>query len=606
MDQYTPTPRELEALALIKTEKTNWYEGQVWFTDRESFIMRNVVKKCRKNFYGVFDEPKDPTTGRTKIFVPMTEWIIETILKNIDIDTKDIKVDPKKPESSLAASIFKKILVNRLDRIRFGTILNDNNRNICTDGTGIMKAWKEKGKLLVKTIDRLNVLWDPSSIIDESAGVIEMNTLAVPELMEYQGDWDNIEYVQGEKSMDRTNLFAAEHGTQATEIPYTKVYERYGWASKFILTGKEEDRDKYAYLLICATDVDDGGVCHKIKEVKWHPYQDFQFKKLLNRGDGRGPAEMLFNIQAYVNETVNTRLNTARIVQLGLWRVSGNVTPQQLKKMFSSSAIKANKDEVERLNTGTIDPSSYKDEEVAYTWGQRVTQSQREDEVNASQPATNALIEEKGANKAYGQIIEGIMLNLSKFIEEKIVPIIIETLKEGDIEKITGDPEDLRRLRKPYVLNLVRSMNEAKVNATGTPLFMTQEEEDMEVARIELEMDKEGNTLWFPIFKKAFDTEFEINIDPSEDSINKGLMVQQLNSVLGTLTGAGVPIGELKDVLQEVYDTMGLPGEKLVAKLGTTPQMQPTDGATGSSEMPTSTPTPGNMMPTPSGNPVMG
>ena len=45
--EYQPTEAEKEALALIKNEKENWFEGQVWFTDRESFVMRNVVKKAR-------------------------------------------------------------------------------------------------------------------------------------------------------------------------------------------------------------------------------------------------------------------------------------------------------------------------------------------------------------------------------------------------------------------------------------------------------------------------------------------------------------------------------------------------------------------------------
>lgn len=597
MDQYNPTQREAEALALIRAEKANWFEGQVWVTDRESFMMRNVVKKCRKNFYGIFDEPTDPVTGRKKIFVPMSEWIVETIIKNIDIDTKDIHVSPKKQEASAAAEVFEKILKNKLDKLRFGQIINDNNRNTCTDGTGILKVWKDGDSVKIRAIDRLNMLWDPSCIIDESAGVIEINTMSVPELLSENYGWDNLDYVEGNTTLDRTNLFTSERGTSQTEIPYVRTYERYGWASKFILTGKEEDRKDYVYLLICATDVDDGGVVHKIKEVKGHPYQDFQFKKLLNRGDGRGPIEMLFNSQAYVNEVVNTRANKARITGTSQWRVGGNITPKQLKKLFTTGAIKAEQGQIELLNTGVMDPSSYKDEEVAYQWSQRVTQSQREDEQAVSKPATNALIEEKGANKAYGQIIEGIMLNMSKFLEEKVVPIIIDTLKDGDIEKITGNADDIRRIRKPYIRNLVRSMNENKVKNTGTPLFMSQEEEDAEVARIEAQMDKEGNTIWFPIFKKAFDTEFEINIDPSEDSINKGLMVQQLNSVVGTLTGAGVPIGDLKDVLQEIYDTMGLPGERLVEKLGSV-QLSP--GATGATpQAPLSAPTPGQMMPNP-------
>ena len=593
--EYQPTDAEKEALALIKNEKENWYEGQVWFTDRESFIMRNVVKKARKNYYGVYDEPVDPTTGRRKIFVPMTEWVVETIMKNIDIDTKDIEVSPKKKTASIAASIFEKILKNKLDRIHFGVKLNDNNRNICTDGTGIMKAWKEGKTLQIRVIDRLNMLWDPSCSIDESAGVIEMNTLSLPELNEYEGEWKNLEYVKGSKSLDRSNLFDTSSINQESEIPYTRIYERYGWASKYILTGNEEDRDKYVYLLICASDVDDGGIVHKIKEVKWHPYQDFQFKKLLNRGDGRGPAEMLFNIQAYVNEVVNLRLTKQRIVSTSQWRVGGSVTPQSLKKLFTTGAIKAGKDEIERLDTGTIDASSYKDEEVAYNWGQRVTQSQREDEMAPSKPATNALIEERGASKGYAQVIEGIMLNLSKFLEDKIVPIIIETLEEGDIEKITGDPEDLRRLRLPFILNLVRRKNEEHQARTGNPLYMSQAEEDMAVMKLEQEMEEDGNMMWLPIVKSAFNTEFEISIDPSDDQINKGLMVQQLNSVMGTLTNAGVPPSELKDVLQEIYDTMGLPGERLVEKLGTAPQMNPTavpQEAMGPGMMPPTAPTP--------------
>ena len=603
--EYQPTPSEVEALALIRNEKDNWFEGQVWFTDRESFIMRNVVKKARKNFYGVFDEPNDPATGRQKIFVPLTEWVVETIVKNIDIDTKDIQVDPKKPTASFSATLFEKILKNRLDAIHFGSLLNDNNRNICTDGTGIMKAWKEQEEgedahLEIRVIDRLNMLWDPSCTIDESAGVIEMNTLSIPELREYKNEWKNIEYVTGDNSLDRTSLFSNKSGTMKSEIPYAVVYERYGWASKFILTGNEEDRDEYVYLLICATGIDTGGVVHKIKEVKDHPYQDFQFKKLLNRGDGRGPAEMLFNIQAYTNETVNARLNKARIVSSSQWRVGGNITPQSLKKLFTTGAIKANPGEIERLDTGTIDPSSYKDEEVADMWAQRVTQSNRSDEVAPSKPATNALIEEKDSNKAYGQIIEGIMLNLSKFLEEKVVPIIIDTLKEGDIEKITGDPKDLQKLRFPFIINAVRTKNIEHEKATGKPLFMSQQEEDAAVMALEQEMAKDGK-MWLPTLKKAFDTEYEINIDTANEEINKGLMVQQLNSVIGTLTGAGVPMAEMKDVLQEIYDTMGLPGEKLVEKLGTVPQMQPADQG-GASPMPMTPPT----APTPTINPQMG
>lgn len=576
MTTYEPTDAEKEMLRIMLSEKSAWEDGEVFAIEKLSFIMRNIVKKARKNFYGVFDEEVDPVTQRKKIWVPLTEWVVENVIKNIDIDTKDIHVEPMKSESSVSAEFFNFILRNRLEKAQFGKILNANNQNIVVDGTGFLKAWKEDGELKITYQDRLHIIVDPAvSCADESPSIIEENVLSLPEFQQYT-DWKNIDAVKGSKNVDRSGI--AERGIGSTsresEVPYVRVYERYGYAPKFVLTGNEKDRDEYVYVLAVASELDSTPVIHKIKEVKKHPYQDFKFKEVLNRFDGRGIPEKLLSIQEYVNETVNTRLNTARIVQLGLWRVGAGVTTKQLKELFSGAAIRANQGDVERLNTGTIDASSYKDEEVAYEWAKRVTQTTNEDEVAASKPATNALIEERGANKGYDLIVENIYLNLAKFLKEKVVPIIIDTLKEGEIEKITGDPQAIAKLEEPFVRNLVRSKNSQAFMETGQYLYQSAEQEQQAIVQLMQEMNKQyGNKRFIPILKQAFDTDYEIRIDPAGDVINKGVLAKQLTDVLSMLTGAGVPITELKDVAQELFDTMGLPGEKLVEKIGTTQQM---------------------------------
>lgn len=576
MTTYEPTEAEKEMLRIMLSEKSAWEDGEVFAIEKLSFIMRNIVKKARKNFYGVFDEEIDPVTQRKKIWVPLTEWVVENVIKNIDIDTKDIHVEPMKSESSVAAEFFNFILRNRLEKAQFGKTLNANNQNIVVDGTGFLKAWKEDGDLKITYQDRLHIIIDPAvSCADESPSIIEENVLSLPEFQQYT-DWKNIDAVKGSKNVDRSGI--AERGVGSTsresEVPYVRVYERYGYAPKFVLTGNEEDMDKYVYVLAVASELDSNPVIHKIKEVKKHPYQDFKFKEVLNRFDGRGIPEKLLSIQEYVNETVNTRLNTARIVQLGLWRVGAGVTTKQLKELFSGSAIRANQGDVERLNTGTVDASSYKDEEVAYEWAKRVTQTTNEDEVAASKPATNALIEERGANKGYDLIVENIYLNLAKFLKEKVVPIIIDTLKDGEIEKITGDPQAIAKLEEPFVRNLVRSKNSQAFMETGQYLYQNAEQEQQAIVQLMQEMNKQyGNKRFIPILKQAFDTDYEIRIDPAGDVINKGVLAKQLTDVMNMLSGAGVPITELKDVAQELFDTMGLPGEKLVEKIGTTQQM---------------------------------
>ena len=572
---YEPTEAELEIIRIMKAEKTAWEDGEVFVTDRVAFVMRNVLKQARKNFFGIFDEPDDPVTGRKKIWVPLTEWVVENVVKNIDIDTKDIHVEPMKPEASVSAEMFNFILRNKLEKAGFGKTLNANNQNIVIDGSGNLKAWKEDGQLKIVYQDSLHVIADPSvQCLDESPAIIEENILSLPEFREYK-DWNNKEFVTGSKTVSRYGIAepSVSKSANSSEVPYVRVYERYGWSPKFVLTGNEDDRDEYIYTLSVVSELDGKPVVHVIKEVKNHPYQDFKFKDVLNRLLGRGIPEKLFEIQKYVNETVNTRLNTARVVQLGMWRIGAGVTSKQLKELFSTSGIRANQGDIERLNTGTIDASSYKDEEVAYEWAKRVTQTTNEDEAAGSKPATTSLIEERGANKGYDLIVENIYLNLAKFIKEKVVPIIIDTLKEGEIEKITGDPQAIAKLEEPFVRNLVRTKNAQAFMETGQYIFQNAEQEQMAIAQLMQEMNKQyGNKRFVPILKQAFDTEYEIRIDPAGDVINKGLLAQQLTNVMTMLTGAGVPITELKDVAQELFDTMGLPGEKLVEKIGTTPQ----------------------------------
>jgi hypothetical protein len=247
---------------------------------------------------------------------------------------------------------------------------------------------------------------------------------------------------------------------QNTQVPYVEVYERYGYFPKFVFTENPEDKD-YVYGKVCYSSKGSEYIVHQMKELKEHPYQEFKFRDLINRFDGRGVPEMLFQIQAYLNETVNTRLETARVAQAGLWDVRGNITPQQLKRLFTTGAIKTSQEgDINRIDTGTVDPSSYKDEEQAYLWGQRVTQTQREDEISNQKPATNALIEERGSAKGYNLIMEGVFLSLKKVIEEKMLPIIRSTITDGEIVRITGSVEALRELDRELAKSVVYERKE--------------------------------------------------------------------------------------------------------------------------------------------------
>ena len=563
--QYTPTDEEKEVIRIIQSEKTNWEDGHVFVVDKVQFIMKNVVKKARKNYFGIFNSPKDPVTKREKIFIPLTEWTVETMLKNIDIDTKDIDVKARNTNAYLKAEVFRHILKKKLDEINFGQTLNRWLRRVAIDGTAYLKAYEEDGKLGVAVVDRLNMIADPSvECLDDSAGITERFILSKPEFDEL--NLDGKEYVDGVTSIDRTGIEAFSPSVQSTEIPYVELFERYGYFPEYVITGKEDDKKTFFYGKATVTGLNGTPVVHNVVKLdeEENPYGEGKLKEVPNRLDGRGIPEMLFNIQAYLNEVVNTRMNKARIVQLGLFKMKGNVTPQQFAKLFTTGGIKLDQSsEIEAMNTGSIDPSTYKDEEQAYQWGTRVTGTTNEDNQAASRPATNALLEQQGASKGYNLRIEDLMLSLGKFIEKKMLPIIKKEMlaDKGSLVRVTGDPKIFEKLDESLIRNQVYKNIESMSPTEKQMMRDSGVDMEMFVQQGMEQMKALGEDRYIPIIEDLFDIEYDIKVVTSDESINRSVMASMLQNTLGILASSGLPV---RDTLKELYDTMGLDGEKLI------------------------------------------
>lgn len=565
--EYTPTNGEKEAIRILLDEKANWQEGTVWITPKVTFDTKRMVEKCRKNYFSIFNDPKDPMTGRDKIFIPFTEWVIESILKNVDIDTKDIAVKAKNPSAYSVADIYRYVIRKKLDDIHFGTTINKLLKRVCIDGTGFLKIYRAEGKLQVAIVDRLNMMYDPSAeTLDLSSGIIERNVLTLPEVKEYK-DWKNIEFVKGSTTIDRTGFDLASKSNVRTTVPYVEVYERYGYVPKSVLTDNDEDSNEYVYALIIASGLNSSSstIIHKVKEVSGHPYQEFKFKEVPNRLDGRGPAEMLMNIQAYINEIVNVRLNAARMVHQKLWKIRGNITPQQLSNFFATAAIKLDQQsDIEMVNTGSIDPSSYRDEEQAYFWGNKVTQSIDEIAPQGSNTATEALIGQQAASKGYNLRIEDIFLSLEKAFNEKIIPIINKELTKEKIIRITGNPSDVKRMDEKMAKNYVYDNLNKELKKNGIMSLQTEEEVQMAIEKITKEMEAMGEDRPIPTFDELFNTEYDIKIVITDETINKATMAQTLQNIMGVLAQAGKPI---EPIMNELFDVLGFSGERIISEM---------------------------------------
>lgn len=560
-----------EAIKIISSEKENWQDGAVFVTEDTQFIMRNVIKKARKNYLGFFKNKKDPRTNRDKIFIPFTEWVVENVLKNIDIDTKDISLKAKNVSklAYIKSEVLRLILKEELDRMRFGKTINSMLRRCTIDGTSFLKLEDEKD-LNIAIVDRLNTIFDPSiEKIRQSSGFTEKYIYTKPEFDKLK--LDNSEDVKGVQVISNsTDAFNA--GKSSSEIPYVELYCRIGWFPRMCLTDNEEDKDTYFYGMAIVSNIDTTPIVHSIEEIKEddYNYQDFKFKEVPNRADGRGVPEMLFNIQAYLNEVVNTRLNRSRVASLGLFGLKGNITPQAFKRLFTTGGIKLDQNSsVELIETGKVDQNSYQDEDRAYAWGTRVTGTTNEDQQAINRPATNALIEQQGTSKGYNLRIEDIFLDMEIFLQTKVLPAIIKRLKKrkGEFQRITGDPEILKKIDEVLVENMVNSQLNTMI-AMGEQVIPGMDILMKQQAMIDL--SKQGGDRYIPILDELLDNEYEVKVNITDENINKASMAQALQGIIGTLASAGFPI---RKAVRELFDVLGLPADLMVEDMPQAPQI---------------------------------
>jgi len=573
---YYPTEKEKEIISIMRSEKSEWETGQVWVSDRVKYQMLGrdgIIQKARKNYLGKFDVEFDEVTGKKKYFPPLTEDMVETIVKNIDLDSVDIQIRATNPNGFSSALILRYLIGYFMRKNYFGEVLNELLRQFCIDGTIVLKTIKNYDSFLKKQViktpipDITNFLIDPSeNNIQEAGAVIERNVLKLSEAKKYP--WDNLEYLTGSTSIER--LYGLQRVT-STEVPYIEIFERHG----DLPIGKNGE---WIPAIAIVSNLDTNPVPHKItpNSSGIKPYEECRFRKIFGRWHGRGVGEVLLSTQSYLAETVNLRMNQARIAQLGLWKVrkGSGISQQLLSSLVSGGAIPVTRmDDINELRTSDIKPSSYKDAQDAYTWAQRTTgawEVSRGEMLPASLPATTAVLQERATRSGYNLLQENLGIFLSKVFERHIIPLILETIKDKEVISIIGSPEELKEIDENFInqemnRHILNSMTKTdeKGNFIGEipkPAFI---EHLRGMYRDNLKQFQK--TRYFSINKRMLTNwQYEVEVFVTGEAFNKAVMVKQLTDLVMVYSRIpGINI-DTTAVIKEIFDLMGLGGSRFL------------------------------------------
>ncbi|MDE2098555.1 MAG: hypothetical protein KGL39_14975 [Patescibacteria group bacterium] len=581
----------VDALELIRREKTAWDVGVAFVTDKVAFQMRNVIRQMRKNYWGVFEEPNDPMTGRRKIWPPLTEYMVEAAIKNIDLDLKDISLRAKNSSAQPLAIILRQAVHNYLEKINFGEMLDVLERQAAIDGTAVWKTWEETGtdgkkRLCVKLVDLLNFYIDPTvDNIREAESVIERSLMMPEEIAKMKGWWNAT--VNG-KPLSGTNMFNRYDGqmpyvpsTTQGQVKLREVFERWGKGPLSLVTGDRKDTDQVELHIVASSNASDW-VLHLVEQNKkvfedgspWRPYEEFWYKKVHGRWYGKGIAEKVHQLQLHLNEIINIRRNRSVVQQLGLFKIrnGSNITPQMISRLVTTGAIKVTDIEkdiapLEFPQSGLED--SFNDEKQIIDWGQRNTglyEVATGDELPASQPATTSAIQSQSAQSEFSLIKESLGMFLTRWLKYHALPVIVKNLKKGDIVRLTGEWNEVGQMDEWQVNKLLVDYID---EATGKGQAVSPELVAMEQRRALKKLQAAGNDRFFTLDVDFDPTDYDVEIMITNEEVNKSVLVQTIAGLIPMM-----PANQQMGALKQLYDLAGLDPNQLESTQGGMAQPQ--------------------------------
>lgn len=565
---------ESEVLKIVDNERRSWEDGITFVTEKVAFNIRNLIRQLRKNYWGIYDNPQDVVTKKRKVWIPLTESVVDTFTKNIDLDTKNIDPDAKRGSSIKLVPLVKTWIANWLDNHNFGETLDIMERGLAIDGSAVWKTIeiKEKGKakMVRSDVDLLNLYFDNvgHETLNEKYRVTE-RALMPKEAIDMMDGWVNTEDMKATEGLHPFESRLRGTQNQGQTTMQIDVWEMWGAIPKSLITGKKEDEttDIEGHLVVSGLDGSDARV-HLVEENTKvdingdviRPYEECHGKRVPGRWLARSPAESVMMLQIWLNTIVNIRISRALFSQLGIFKIRkrAGITPQMMSKIGTNGAILVDdQDDIQQMVLQEASQASYADEGNIRDWAREITstfESVTGEQLPASTPATNAILQTRAAQSSFAMIRKNIGSFIERWIERHAMPIMMKNMTSSDVIRQSGNVEDLKAMDE-RIVNEMAWKALKKIEKKGQRINPEQVLESMEKARAKLKAM--GSSRFIQIVNKIDLTEFDITVNVTDEKIDKGVQIANLLQSL-----AAVPEAR-KIVLAHIFDLMGLPINEL-------------------------------------------
>lgn len=559
-------------LSLVVEEIEKYEKAQYWITDKVAFNMREMLKQFRKNYWGVYDDPIDRVTKKAKLWVPLTQMLVDAVRKNVDLDPKDVRFRSTNVKSSHMTHLVRGYVHRWLSRNYFNHTLDQTTFTMSVDGTDVWKTYFQDGKIVRKDVDLLNVYIDPTAdSIQDAYRFTERILMTEGEAQAM--DWENTDKFAVDEELEKEG-----DSTAKKQGKFGDAYESWGLYPKWLVlaaNGKDySDEDMAeAESHIVISGIDTGKVLFHLAEENTtkdnegniiKPYEEAWYSKVPGRWYGKGIAETVMPMQEWINTVVNLRIKKNTVAQLGLLKIrrGSKVTQQMLQNLVSKGVIEvANMDDIDNMRVDEAGQSSYQDEQTARGWAQDVTSvfDASLGDLPASTSATGAVIQDRQQKSAFALVTESNEYFIQRWMDRHFLPNIPKMMKRNGMVTFFKDFDDIKQVRENVIATLaMEQLAKRKTLPTEQEL-----EEALQRAERKLENQKD---LFIEIVEDIIAEGLETEVFMTNAEIDVAVTVRNLLELRN-----GLPPDVVQDMTAEAMDLLGL---RVPQSLRTPPQPQ--------------------------------
>lgn len=458
----------LKLASQIENEVADYLKRPVSISQDHDFSQAALIRRISLFENKIYPTGKFDSQGNYKFWFDIIGPRIESEIKNIDFDTKDIEAySPRKIDD----------VPNLITNLKIKEYLRDTGQaeelnSAIEEGSGWGNVVWKKVKGGYERVDLKNfyVINQTAQSLKETA-VIERHQLTQSELRERASKWQNIDEVIRScgQNIYKSDLDATQ---QDTTTPMYTIYERNGEVSLQDLkeyrgeAPADGDEDLYVFAKVIAAGTEGTSAGVQIKYILFADdlpgknneklYKEYHRGRYKGRWFREGLYELLFDVQVRANEIGN------QIAQ-GLQYASKVIFTGEDKQIIQNVITDLkNGDYLKGKDLRQVEVRMHGFDQLLADWN-RIIQTANEiansrEVVQGVTPAsgtplgTTQLLNEN-AGKLFDFIREKLSIPIREIFEEWIIPDLIKQIEAQDVLRLTGDFEMMNRLREILIEN---------------------------------------------------------------------------------------------------------------------------------------------------------